>query len=38
MRNFFELLPGLVAHDALHARRVASVRQKLAELGAQDAA
>jgi predicted nucleotidyltransferase len=37
-RNFFELLPGLIAHDALHARRVAAVNRRLVELGALDAA
>lgn len=37
VRNFFELLPGLVAHDGLHGRRVSTVRQRLTALGAMDA-
>jgi predicted nucleotidyltransferase len=36
-RDFFDLLPGLVAHDALHARRLAAVSQRLVALGAMDA-
>jgi len=38
MRHFFEHLPGLVSHDALHGRRVAAVSQRLVELGDMDAA
>jgi predicted nucleotidyltransferase len=36
-RDFFDLLPGLVAHDVLHARRVTEVSQRLTALGAIDA-
>jgi predicted nucleotidyltransferase len=35
-RDFFDLLPGLVAHDALHARRVIEVSQRLTALGAMN--
>ncbi len=36
-RNFFELLPGLVAQDALHGRRISVVRQRLTALAGLDA-
>jgi len=35
--DFFEVLPGLVAHDALHGQRVTAVRRKLAALAEMDA-
>lgn len=34
MPDFLDLLPGLVAHDALHAQRVIAIRKRLMELGA----
>ncbi len=36
--DFLDLLPGLVAHDALHAQRVRAIRQRLMELGAMQSA
>ncbi len=36
--DFFDLLPGLVAHDTLHSRRVAAVSQRLKSLAAMHAA
>lgn len=35
-RDFFDLLPGMVAHDALHSLRLKSVNQRLTALATMD--